>query len=100
MSSRNVRLDEHQRDAAPVIHQALLSARHEVAAGETDPRAIEKMILATIASQDLAKVEYVKVVRANDLADIEIIDEMSVACVAVWFGDVRLIDNIELTPNN
>ena len=46
----------------------------------------------------LAKVEYVKVVRASDLADIEIIDEMSVVCVAVWFGDVRLIDNVELHP--
>ncbi len=98
MSSRNVRLDEHQRAAAPVIQQALLSARHKVAAGETDPRAIENLIATIITSQVLAKVEYVKVVRASDLAEIEIIDEMSVVCVAVWFGDVRLIDNVELHP--
>lgn len=98
MSSRNVRLSDQQRAAAPIIHQSLRQARHDVASGTTDARIIERLITETIASEKLATVEYVTVARATDLSTVEIIDEMSVVCVAVWFGDVRLIDNIELHP--
>jgi pantoate--beta-alanine ligase len=98
MSSRNVRLDEHQRAGAPIIRKALEQAQHEVAAGLTNPRLIESLITNTIASEALAKVEYVNVVRASDLGNITDIDEMTVVCVAVWFGEVRLIDNVELRP--
>lgn len=98
MSSRNVRLTAEQRAAAPVIYRALSNARHAVASGETNARAIEKLVTQEIQSESMCAVEYVNVVRSQGLADISIIEELSVVCVAVWFGDVRLIDNIELSP--
>ncbi len=96
MSSRNVRLSEQDRTAAPIIQKSLREARHAVASGLTDARDIEKLISETIGTEPRAKIEYVTVTRARDLARTEYIDETSVVCVAVWFGDVRLIDNIEL----
>lgn len=98
MSSRNVRLTAEQRAAAPVIHKALSIARHAVASGVTNARAIEELVTQEIQSETMCTVEYVNVVRSQGLADISIIEELAVACVAVWFGDVRLIDNIELPP--
>ncbi|MEY3657113.1 MAG: hypothetical protein RL114_1471 [Actinomycetota bacterium] len=98
MSSRNVRLDERQRAGAPIIQRALQQGRHEVASGLLDPRAIEDLITKFIAAEPLARVEYVSVVRASDLGQISVIDEIAVVCVAVWFGEVRLIDNVELHP--
>ncbi len=98
MSSRNVRLSEEQRSAAPIIYRSLRQARHDVASGTIDARVIQKQIIETIASEALATVEYVTISRATDLSAVDTIDEMSVVCVAVWFGDIRLIDNIELHP--
>ena len=98
MSSRNVRLTAEQREAAPVIYRALTTARHEVANGENNPRTIENLIIAEISSEPLCNVEYVHIVRSKGLSEISVIDDLAVACVAVWFGDIRLIDNIELSP--
>ena len=98
MSSRNVRLTSEQRASAPVIYQALTSARHAVATGNNDARAIEEMITQEIQTEPLCTVEYVSLVRRDNLSSISTMTEDSVVCVAVWFGDVRLIDNIELTP--
>jgi pantoate--beta-alanine ligase len=98
MSSRNVRLTSEQRASAPVIYRALTSARHAVATGINDARAIEEMITQEIQTEPLCTVEYVSLVRRDNLSSISTMTEDSVVCVAVWFGDVRLIDNIELTP--
>lgn len=98
MSSRNVRLTPEQRASAPVIYRALTSARHAVATGINDARAIEEMITQEIQTEPLCTVEYVSLVRRDNLSSISTMTEDSVVCVAVWFGDVRLIDNIELTP--
>lgn len=98
MSSRNVRLSEEQRASAPIISQSLRDARHHVAKGVTNAREVETMIKDFISTQPLANIEYVSVVRASDLSHIEVITEMAVVCIAIWFGDVRLIDNIELLP--
>ena len=98
MSSRNVRLTSEDRAAAPIIFSALTQARHEVSGGNVSAREIEKLITKAMESEPRCNVEYVHVVRSRGLASIDTIDELSVACVAAWFGDVRLIDNIELSP--
>lgn len=98
MSSRNVRLSDEQRSAAPAIYRALTNARHAVFSGENNARVIEEMILKELHAEPLCTVEYVNVVQSKGLQTIELIDDIAVCCVAVWFGDVRLIDNIELSP--
>ena len=97
MSSRNVRLSTEQRASAPVIYQALDAARRAVADGNHDARILQEMITQQIQAEPLCTVEYVSVVRRKDLSAVSSLTEESVVCVAAWFGDVRLIDNIELT---
>lgn len=96
MSSRNVRLTPGDRLSAPIIHQSLTSAKTLVATGENSAEAIKNHVVTLLTSTPGCKIEYVEVVRTEDLSPVNEINSPIVICVAVWFGDVRLIDNIEI----
>jgi pantoate--beta-alanine ligase len=99
MSSRNVRLTPEDRLAAPMVHQSLISARTLVTSGEISAVAIQNHVAALLNSTPGCKIEYVEVVRTEDLSPVNEINSPIVICVAVWFGDVRLIDNIEIVAS-
>jgi pantoate--beta-alanine ligase len=98
MSSRNVRLTEDHRSAAPVIYQSLRAAESLVASGETSAITVQNHVTSLLTSTPECTLEYVEVVRRTDLAAVSDINCPIVICVAVWFGEVRLIDNIEIDP--
>jgi pantoate--beta-alanine ligase len=98
MSSRNVRLTEDHRSAAPVIYQSLRAAESLVASGETSANTVQNHVTSLLTSTPECTLEYVEVVRRTDLAAVSDINCPIVICVAVWFGEVRLIDNIEIDP--
>lgn len=100
-SSRNVRLSPSQRAAAVVVPQALDAA---IAAAVTTDSSYDVVRAATVVieAEPLASLEYVTVFDATDLTEITDLGavERSPGAVriaaAVWFGDVRLIDNRDL----
>jgi pantoate--beta-alanine ligase len=96
MSSRNVRLTPDDRSAAPIIQQSLQAAKSLVTSGETSAKALQNHVVSLLNSTPGCKVEYVEVVHIGDLSPVDQISSPIVICVAVWFGDVRLIDNIEI----
>ena len=98
MSSRNVRLSDVQRSTAPVVYQALVSAKNLVDAGETSPNVVVNMMTSRLTAAEGCRVEYIEIVRRTDLQMISAINCPSVICIAVWFDEVRLIDNIEIQP--
>lgn len=96
LSSRNVRLTAEQRGQSSAIYEGLTALQNAFVSGERSASRLETIFLETLALQDLAKVEYVQVVDQLTLQHHDEIAQSSVACIACWFGDVRLIDNIEL----
>jgi pantoate--beta-alanine ligase len=98
MSSRNVRLSDTQRAAAPAIYQSLQAAQSLVASGETSAEVVLKTTTSMLNSVSGCTIEYVEIVRRTDLQAISNIDCPAVMCIAVWFDQVRLIDNIEIQP--
>jgi pantoate--beta-alanine ligase len=46
-----------------------------------------------LAGEPRADTEYVEIVDAGSLEPLDTIDAPAVILTAVWFGDVRLIDN-------
>ena len=96
LSSRNARLDEAQRQAAPVVHAALRSVSDAFTSGTTEVPALRDVFVRVIGGEPLARLEYVSISDASSLADIEVVRSHAVVSCAVWFGDVRLIDNILL----
>lgn len=98
MSSRNVRLTPEQRTVAPIINRGLRAAHDAFHNGERDPEALCALVHTLYSNEPLARTEYVSIADARTLQPIDMITDTAVLAVAVWFGDVRLIDNIELHP--
>jgi pantoate--beta-alanine ligase len=92
-SSRNVRLAADDREAAVVIPTALRAAAVAHAAGERDGARLRAIATEHIEREPRAKAEYVAVVDASTLEPLDTVDRPAVILTAVWFGDVRLIDN-------
>lgn len=95
LSSRNVRLSPEQRAAAPALYQALLKARSSYAAGSPAQEVLE-IARASIAAIPMAQIDYVELVDAETLQPLADESRLALLALAVSFGEVRLIDNIEL----
>jgi pantoate--beta-alanine ligase len=94
LSSRNRRLGPAARSAAVVINRALESIRTSIADGETNVEVLRSRALAILAAEPLARVEYLSIDDADQLTPVGRIAGSVVASTAVWFDDVRLIDNV------
>jgi pantoate--beta-alanine ligase len=94
MSSRNQRLTPEERDVAPLIYQTLMKARSE--AGSKDIPTLKKLVEKEISNCTLMKLEYFDIVDAETLQIVHNIKnhKFVVGCIAVYLGNVRLIDNV------
>ena len=99
MSSRNIGLDEHARLAAPALYQALQDLAGQVRGGAPVSQAVTGA-QAWIREKGFERVDYLAVVRADDLALVGTAAELEGAAGrvlgAVRLGGTRLIDNIAL----
>ncbi len=96
MSSRNRLLNEKERKIAPFIYQTLQEAkrrRHHICANP-----LRQMIINRFEGNEHFRLEYFDIVDDKTLQPINAWNNEvgTVACVAVWLGDVRLIDNIRI----
>ncbi len=94
MSSRNVYLNAEERSQALVLSQSLAVAREMIEAGEKSPQRILNHIREKIETAPLARIDYVELYRADDLAEIDVIEGRILIALAVKFGNTRLIDNL------
>lgn len=95
MSSRNVRLTPEMRRAAPQIHETLLWAKAEFRsrpASEVQREALQKLEATGF------RPEYFEIVDGTSLLPVGHFaqSDFPVACVALFAGEVRLIDNLPL----
>ena len=99
MSSRNIRLTEHQKKAASQIY-IRLSKVSEMAQNRTIEELKSWMKNQFNADQDL-ELEYFEISKPSSLEPSENLNSTSshIACIAVFAGTIRLIDNILLKIN-
>jgi len=98
LSSRNKLLTPANRAAAVCVPRALEAASRGVAAGHKSGPWLVATVVETIEAEPLAKLEYCEL---RDPESLELMDELDgpgLLAVAVWFGPVRLIDNVVLRP--
>jgi pantoate--beta-alanine ligase len=97
MSSRNVRLDPAARRRAAAISRALRAVEARVAAGERSAaRALDDG--ATILAEAGITPEYFAAVSADTLEPVAELNGETLVAVAAKMGDVRLIDNVLVSP--
>jgi len=97
LSSRNAYLSPRHRKDAVVLSASLFEAEKMVAGGERRAAAVIRHISARIGSVPDATIDYIAVVNAETLADLETLTGEVLIAVAVKLGGTRLIDNIRVT---
>ena len=90
MSSRNARLSDDQRTDAARIRQGLVTA-----SGLTRPQAIVDSARHIIESP-LNRIDYLELVDAETLQPLVDFSRAALLATAVFYGEVRLIDNLQI----
>lgn len=94
MSSRNARLSPAARRQATCLYRALTAARQAYEQGQRNGEALRQVMLAVLAAEPLARPDYVSVAHPETLAELAEVDDRALLSMAVFVGDVRLIDNM------
>lgn len=95
MSSRNLRLTPEDRAQASTVQRALQAGVSAIEGGERDPKAVEAVVRAMLATAPAAaEPDYIAVVDAASLRTPAVLEGDIRLLTAVYFGDVRLIDNV------
>ncbi|MER3425033.1 MAG: pantoate--beta-alanine ligase [Nitrospiraceae bacterium] len=93
-SSRNVYLTAKQRRAAPVLFAALQAGEAAIKSGMTSAARVQRVMQDRIATEPLARVDYLAVCDSETLAPLPRIAGKTVLLGAIRIGRVRLIDNL------
>ena len=96
LSSRNSRLSPYRLKQASIIYSILIEMANMARNSETSSLTLQNHFKNGIQSISAVKVEYVDVVDSDSLVPVAIAQKGTTICVAVWFDDVRLIDNISI----
>ncbi|QZY56072.1 pantoate--beta-alanine ligase [Crassaminicella profunda] len=96
LSSRNTYLNDEERKAGLILSKSLFKSKEMIENGERDGLKIKDFIINNIQTEPLAKIDYVEVVDAENLQDIEKLQGEVLIALAVKFGNTRLIDNMRI----
>ena len=94
LSSRKQSLTPSQRRAAPVLYAALRAGQVAVRAGDRSASRITRIMRHRIATEPLARVEYLSVCDPRTLEPLSRVTRDAVLLGAIRLGRVRLIDNL------
>jgi len=93
LSSRNVYLNDRERQAALVLNRALKAAQELVQSGERSSAVILSKMSELIGQEPLVVVDYIAITDPLTLEDLEKIDSKALIALAAKVGKTRLIDN-------
>ena len=93
-SSRNIYLTPQERKAALILNKSLKEATILISKGERDGFKIKAMIENRIRTEPLSEIDYVELVDADSIENMDVIKGKLLIALAVRFGKARLIDNI------
>ncbi len=96
MSSRNIRLTGDDRKVASEISKVLFEVRNHYSRFSS-PGAVKEYVLRHLSLFTQMQVEYFEIVDEKTLQPVENTSSAGgICCIAVWIGNVRLIDNVNL----
>lgn len=96
MSSRNVRLSASHRAEAPMIYRSLRAAVDLASAGEKRAEPLLAVVRQHVSESSEFRIDYLALVDAETLEAVAEVRRPAILAVAGFYGDVRLIDHIEI----
>ncbi len=100
MSSRNIYLNDQERQAALCLSQGLLAAEDSFQSGERDAEKLRQIVKDVINKESLAELQYISCAHPETLEEFDGNVEISLLSMAVFIGRTRLIDNVLLGYKN
>ena len=97
LSSRNVRLSSAERRIAPKLASVLFDAAGRIAGGASVAETLADA-QSTIVAAGYTRVEYLELRSEEDLSPMRAFDRPARLLVAAWLGGTRLIDNVNVLP--
>jgi pantoate--beta-alanine ligase len=98
ISSRNAYLSAQERRSALVLHRSLMRVQKLFGGGEFDSATLIAAVKQEFASEPNVRLDYVEVVDPETLEPEASVVRPTLAAVAAFVGQTRLIDNILLQP--
>lgn len=92
-SSRNTYLSAEERQAALILSKSLAKGKAAIEAGERNADTIINIIKENLATEPLARIDYVEVVDFTNIQRVARIEGETLVAIAVYIGKTRLIDN-------
>ncbi|MCC8150034.1 MAG: pantoate--beta-alanine ligase, partial [Lachnospiraceae bacterium] len=95
-SSRNTYLSAEERKAALILSKTIALGEKMVAEGETDVVKLVEAMKANIATEPMARIDYVKAVDGLTMQQVTEVKAPLLVAMAVYIGKTRLIDNFSV----
>ena len=96
MSSRNVYLTPEQRQAAPVLHRALLAAQAAYSKGERSAQKLLQAMTPFCKRSRWRRCSMFHALTTRPCRNLSSVTGKALLSMAVFFGNTRLIDNLVL----
>ena len=94
LSSRNKYLSEKNKKLASLIYKSLMSGKKLLEVGERNAKIVKKEIITNLEKEVFFKTDYVSIANMDTLLEVDDkIDCNVLVSVAVYFENIRLIDN-------
>ena len=100
MSSRNNNLTVTEKEQALVLYQSLQKAQELITAKELNPQKIKAAMKKIIDQGQPTKIDYISIVKGENLQPASKIEGRIIIALAVSFGPTRLIDNMIVGQEN
>jgi pantoate--beta-alanine ligase len=96
MSSRNRYLGERERERSLALWRSLKLAAQLFAQGERDPEIVTARMRELFEQADISRIDYVALADPDTLEPVRQLQASTMALVAAYVGDTRLIDNCRI----
>ena len=93
MSSRNARLSPAEREVSLCVSRALTIAQECVTSEQRNAAAILQAVQGTLTQNADVRIEYASLCHPDTLEEVDQVSGPTLLAIAVWVGNVRLIDN-------
>lgn len=97
MSSRNLRLNQEERQKALILFHSLEKAKAELFSGKNWLE-IQRQIESEFEHEHVAKLEYFELIHPDSFETYSSFDssQKSSVCISAFIGEIRLIDNMPI----
>ena len=97
VSSRNILMSKKERDASSIVYRALSTGLMLWENGEHRTNLLISEIINVLSQEPLVtSIDYLNIVDSTTLEDLAVVTRNGIVLVALWVGNIRIVDNILL----